>query len=163
MGFFTDNTTKSAAETPPHNPDIIRHTRSGAEQDRYEAHFAPSAERIDQRIDAGVDKLKDAVTTSGSGAEQDRYNLHFSPAEHDTDLFRVQQAAQSIKNRVQTGAATSMHGLGYDGQQRAEVLAGGGGGAEQDRLGEHFGLTKEGVESVADRVKDGARNVLPRQ
>lgn len=131
MGFFSSSTEKDSAATHPINPDVTRQYGSGAEQDRYGSHFGGSAERIEQGLNKGMDKLKQAAMTKGEGAEQDRYNSHFSPAAHDTDLFRVQQAVQSIKNQAQTGAATSTHGLGYDGQQRAKILAGGGVGAEQ--------------------------------
>lgn len=119
-------------ERYPTNPDITTQRGSGAEQDRYGSHFAPGAERIKQGIDQGIDKVKQAAQYKGEGAEQDRYNAHFSPAEHDTDLFRVQQAVQAIKNQAhQPGLATSTYGLGYDGQRRAKLIAGGGVGAEQ--------------------------------
>jgi hypothetical protein len=33
----------------------------------------------------------------------------------------------------------------------------------QDRLGEHFALTRDAVANAAQRVKDGAKDVLPRR
>lgn len=80
-----------------------------------------------------MDKVKQAAQYRGEGAEQDRYNAHFSPAAHGTDAHRVQQYAESLIKKAQGSAATSSSfGLGYDGQQRAKLLAGGNGsGAEQ--------------------------------
>ena len=80
-----------------------------------------------------MDKVKQAAQYRGEGAEQDRYNAHFSPAAHGTDAYKVQQYAESLIKKAQGSATTSSSfGLGYDGQQRAKLLAGGNGsGAEQ--------------------------------
>jgi hypothetical protein len=80
-----------------------------------------------------MDKVKEAARYQGQGAEQDRYNSHFSPAAHSLDAQKVQKYAQSLVNKAKGSAATSSSfGLGYDGQQRAKLLAGGNGsGAEQ--------------------------------
>jgi hypothetical protein len=126
-----------------------------------------------------MDKVKEAAMTRGTGAEQDRYNAHFSPAAHGTDAHRVQQYAENLINKARGSAVTSSSfGLGYDGQQRAKMLAGGNGsGAEQvrrifysffltsltlmqDNFGGHFGLDRSTVENAAKRVQNGARNVL---
>jgi hypothetical protein len=133
MGFFSSSTEKSAAAQYPVNPDITRQSGSGAEQDRYGSHFGASTARIEQGINKGVDKLKEAAMAKGEGAEQDRYNAHFSPAAHSIDAQKVQQAAKSIMEKAKGNAKTSSSfGLGYDGQRRAKLLAGGNGsGAEQ--------------------------------
>ena len=83
-----------------------------------------------------MDKLKEAAQYKGEGAEQDRYNSHFSPVAHGTDAHRVQQAAKNLMDKARGHAVTSSSfGLGYDGQQRAKLLAGGNGsGAEQVRV-----------------------------
>ncbi|KAH3915050.1 hypothetical protein HBI56_016170 [Parastagonospora nodorum] len=162
MGLFSSSTEKSTAAQYPVNPDITRQYGSGAEQDRYGSHFGASTERIQHGIEKGVDKVKQAAQYRGEGAEQDRYNAHFSPAAHGTDAHRVQQYAESLINKAKGSAATSgSFGLGYDGQQRAKLLAGGNGsGAEQDQFAGHFGLNRGTVENAAQRVQNGARNVL---
>lgn len=133
MGLFSSSTEKSAAAQYPVNPDITRQHGSGAEQDAYGSHFGGSSAKIEHGINQGIDKLKEAAQYQGQGAEQDRYNAHFSPAAHGTDAHRVQQAAESLLNKAKGSAPTSSSfGLGYDGQQRAKLLAGGNGsGAEQ--------------------------------
>lgn len=121
-------------ERYPNNPDITKQHGSGAEQDRYGQHFAQSTDKINEGINRGVDKVKglakDAAQYKGDGAEQDRYSTHFSPALHSLDVQKVKAAAASIAAR---GNKASYHGLGYDGQQRAKLLAGSGTGAEQVR------------------------------
>jgi hypothetical protein len=133
MGLFSSSTEKSTAAQYPVNPDITRQSGSGAEQDRYGSHFGASTERIQHGIEKGVDKVKEAAQYRGTGAEQDRYNAHFSPAAHGTDAHRVQQYAENLINKAKGSASTSgSFGLGYDGQRRAKLLAGGNGsGAEQ--------------------------------
>jgi hypothetical protein len=97
----------------------------GAEQDRYNEHLSVG--------DRGYEKMRgaahDALHYQGNGAEQDRYNAHFSPALHSLDAKKALQAAGSVAAKGEKNA--SYHGLGYDGQQRAKMMAGGGMGAEQ--------------------------------
>ncbi|KAH7089969.1 hypothetical protein FB567DRAFT_590759 [Paraphoma chrysanthemicola] len=161
MGLFSSSTEKSTAAQYPVNPDITRQYGSGAEQDRYGSHFGASTAKIEQGINKGIDKVKEAAQYKGDGAEQDRYNSHFSPAAHDTDAYRLQQAVESLKKKASGQAKTSSSfGLGYDGRRRAELLAGGNGsGAEQDNLGGHFALHRGTVESAAQKVQDGAKRV----
>lgn len=130
MGLFTSSTEKSAAAQNPTNPDVTSQYGSGAEQDRYGAHFRVPSDAIDK----GVDRLKEAASYKGDGAEQDRYNAHFSPALHSLDAQKVPAAAASFATK---GNEADTHGLGYDGQQRAKMLAGSGTGAEQVRLYGH--------------------------
>ncbi|KAF1844854.1 uncharacterized protein K460DRAFT_394650 [Cucurbitaria berberidis CBS 394.84] len=186
MGLFSSSTEKSTLARNPVNPDITTQSGSGAEQDRYGAHFSVPKDALSKGVDKlrdaaltkgegaeqdrynehlgvgnrGYDKLKDAAKYRGDGAEQDRYNTHFSPALHSLDAQKVKHAAQSI---VTKGNAASYHGLGYDGQQRAKLLAGSGTGAEQDRYGSRFGLSQDTVASAAQKVKDGAKDVLERR
>ncbi|KAH8716918.1 hypothetical protein GQ44DRAFT_624618 [Phaeosphaeriaceae sp. PMI808] len=168
MGLFSNSTEKSAMAQNPVNPDITKQYGSGAEQDRYGSHFSTSTSDIGQSINQGVDKVKEAALTKGEGAEQDKYQTHFSPAAHGTDAHSVQQATQSLIDKASGSAKTSSSfGLGFDGQQRAGLLAGGNGsGAEQfltclqDQYGGHFGLDRESVEGAAKRVQDGAHNIL---
>jgi hypothetical protein len=107
---------------------------SGAEQDRYSEHLSIG--------DRGYNKLKgaakDAANYKGDGAEQDRYYSHFSPMLHNLDAQIVKRAAAGIAAKGETQA--SYHGLGYDGQQRAKMMAGSGVGAEQVRLNHKFHL-----------------------
>lgn len=153
MGLFSSSTEKSVTERLPNNPDITKQYGSGAEQDRYGQHFAQSTEKINEGINKGVDKVrgyaqdakgyakdaaqdakgyaKDAAKYKGNGAEQDRYSSHFSPSLHSLDAKLVSKAAASYAAKGPTYA--SYHGLGYDGQQRAKLLAGSGTGAEQVR------------------------------
>jgi hypothetical protein len=97
----------------------------GAEQDRYSEHLSVG--------DRGYNKMKgaahDALHYQGNGAEQDRYGAHFSPALHSVDAVKALKAAGSVAANGEKNA--SYYGLGYDGQQRAKMLAGGGMGAEQ--------------------------------
>lgn len=132
MGLFTSSTEKSALSSNPVNPDITKQYGSGAEQDRYGSHFTVPSETIDK----GVNKLKEAASYKGDGAEQDRYNAHFSPALHSLDAQKVPAAAASIAAK---GNDADTHGLGYDGQQRAKLLAGSGTGAEQVRCVARWG------------------------
>jgi len=186
MGWFS-STEKSAAATHPVNLDVTKEYGSAAEQDRYGDHFASSTDAIRRGIDKGVNKIQKAANASGSGAEQDRYsehlsigdrgrnalkaaaqykgdgaeqdryNAHFSPALHSLDAFKAVKAAGSVAANGEKNA--SWYGLGYDGQQRAKLMAGSGMGAEQDRLGQHFSLTKDAVANAAQRVQDGAQRV----
>lgn len=132
MGLFSSSTEKSVLERYPQNPDITSQRGSGAEQDRYGQHFAQSTDKINEGINKGVDKIKSAASQAahyqGDGAEQDRYNTHFSPALHSLDAQTVKKAVASIAAK---GPKGSYYGLGYDGQQRAKLLAGSGTGAEQ--------------------------------
>ncbi|KAH7348167.1 hypothetical protein BKA66DRAFT_447368 [Pyrenochaeta sp. MPI-SDFR-AT-0127] len=186
MGLFSSSTEKSTLARNPVNPDITSQSGSGAEQDRYGSHFSVPTDALNKGVDKlreaalakgegaeqdrynahlgvgskGYDKLKEAARAKGDGAEQDRYNAHFSPALHSLDAQRVKEAAQSI---VTKGNAASSHGLGYDGQQRAKLLAGSGTGAEQDRYGAHFSLDKDTLASAAQRVQDGAKDVLSKK
>jgi hypothetical protein len=93
MGLFSSSTEKSTAAQYPVNPDITRQSGSGAEQDRYGAHFGASADYVADKVKGAA---KDALHYQGQGAEQDRYNSHFSPAAHSIDAQRVQQAAKSL-------------------------------------------------------------------
>lgn len=111
--------------------------------------------------DAAKGYAKDASHYQAPGAEQDRYNAHFSPALHSLDARLVGRAAASYA--AKGPAQASWHGLGYDGQQRAKLLAGSGEGAEQDRLAQHFALNKDAVVAAAQRLKDGAKDVLERR
>ncbi|KAF2826490.1 hypothetical protein CC86DRAFT_293341 [Ophiobolus disseminans] len=165
MGLFSSSTEKSTLAQYPVNPDITRQSGSGAEQDRYGSHFGASTAKIEQGINKGIDYVKEAAQYKGEGAEQDRYNARFSPAAHGTDAHRVQQAAESLLNKAKGSAkTTSSFGLGYDGQQRAKLLAGGNGsGAEQDQYGGHFALDRDSVQNAAKRVQDGARHALDRK
>jgi hypothetical protein len=140
MGLFSSSTEKSTPAQYPVNPDITRQSGSGAEQDRYGSHFGASTERIERGINKGVDKLKEAAMYQGQGAEQDRYNAHFSPAAHSIDAQKVEKAAKSLMEKAKGNAkSSSSFGLGYDGQQRAKLLAGGNGsGAEQVRQCQHI-------------------------
>jgi hypothetical protein len=133
MGLFSSSTEKSAMSQYPNNPDITRQSGSGAEQDRYGSHFGASTEKIEQGINYGVDKIKEAAKTKGSGAEQDRYQSHFSPVAHSIDARKVQEVAKGMMNKAKGATeTTSTWGLGYDGQQRVKMLTGGhGSGAEQ--------------------------------
>jgi hypothetical protein len=133
MGLFSSSTEKSTMAQYPNNPDITRQHGSGAEQDRYGSHFGASTAKIEQGINKGMDKLKDAAKTKGEGAEQDRYNAHFSPAAHSIDARKAHEAARSMMEKAKGNAKTSSSfGLGHDGQARAKLLAGGNGsGAEQ--------------------------------
>jgi|TARA_R110002003_G_scaffold141_32_gene13139 hypothetical protein len=135
MGLFSSSTEKSTAAQYPVNPDVTRQYGSGAEQDRFGGHFGASTEKIEQGINKGIDKVKQAAQYKGDGAEQDRYNSHFSPVAHGTDAHRVQQAVESLRKKASGQAkSSSSFGLGYDGRRRAELLAGGNGsGAEQVR------------------------------
>ncbi|RYO31448.1 hypothetical protein AA0113_g10758 [Alternaria arborescens] len=190
MGWFSSDE-KSAAATHPVNLDVTTKHGSAAEQDRYGQHFGASTDAIRRGVDKGLDKLqraalakgegaeqdrysehlsigdrgynamKDAAKYKGDGAEQDRYNAHFSPALHSIDAAKAVQAAGSVAANGEKNA--KYFGLGYDGQQRAKLLAGGGMGAEQDRLGSHFHLTRDAVADAAQRLKDGAKDVLPRR
>jgi hypothetical protein len=158
MGWFSSSE-KSAAATHPVNLDVTKEYGSAAEQDRYGQHFSASTDAIRRGIDKGVDKLQSAAMTSGSGAEQDRYtehlsigdrgyqalkdaakykgegaeqdryNAHFNPALHSIDSRKAVQAAGSVAANGEKNAR--WFGLGYDGQQRAKLLAGSGMGAEQ--------------------------------
>ncbi|KAF2855215.1 hypothetical protein T440DRAFT_464506 [Plenodomus tracheiphilus IPT5] len=172
MGLFSSSTEKSVLERYPNNPDITKQSGSGAEQDRYGQHFAQSTDKINEGINKGVDKVKgyaqdakgyakDAAQYKGDGAEQDRYNAHFSPSLHSLDAKLVGKAAASYAAKGPSQA--SYHGLGYDGQQRAKLLAGSGAGAEQDRLAQHFALNRDAVVAAAQRLKDGAKDVLERR
>ncbi|EUC38464.1 hypothetical protein COCVIDRAFT_85435 [Bipolaris victoriae FI3] len=188
MGWFSSDE-KSVLATHPVNPDVTTKSGSGAEQDRYAQHF--SSDAIKRGVDRGLDKLQNAANAAGSGAEQDRYashlsigdrgyraikeaakyqgdgaeqdryNAHFSPALHSFDAVKAVQAAGSVVANGEKNA--SWYGLGYDGRQRAKLMAGSGMGAEQERLGSHFGLSKDSVANAAQRVKDGAQDVLSRR
>merc|ERR1712137_46954 len=160
MGWFSSDE-KSAAATHPVNLDVTTKHGSAAEQDRYGQHFGASTDAIRRGVDKGLDKLQQAALAKGDGAEQDRYNAHFSPALHSIDAAKAVQAAGSVAANGEKNA--KYFGLGYDGQQRAKLLAGGGMGAEQDRLGSHFHLTKDAVADAAQRLKDGAKDILPRR
>ncbi|KAF1834598.1 hypothetical protein BDW02DRAFT_568843 [Decorospora gaudefroyi] len=130
---------------------------SGAEQDRYSEHLG-----IDDRgYNAVKGAARDALHYQGEGAEQDRYYSHFSPALHSLDARKAVKAAGSVAANGEKNA--SWFGLGYDGQQRAKMMAGGGTGAEQDRLGQHFALSKDAVANAAKRVQDGAKDALERR
>ena len=188
MGWFSSDE-KSALATHPVNLDVTKDHGSAAEQDRYGSHFASDA--IRRGVDKGLDKLQNAAQAAGSGAEQDRYgqhlsigdrgyraikeaakyqgegaeqdryNMHFSPALHSFDAVKAVQAAGSVAANGEKNA--SYYGLGYDGRQRAKLMAGSGMGAEQDRLGSHFALSKDAVVNAAQRVQDGAKDVLSRR
>ncbi|EOA88426.1 hypothetical protein ACJQWK_02119 [Exserohilum turcicum] len=188
MGWFSSDE-KSAAATHPVNVDVTKQYGSAAEQDRYGQHF--SSDAIRRGVDEGLEKLRNAAMAAGSGAEQDRYashlsigdrgyraimeaakyqgdgaeqdryNAHFSPALHSVDSVKAVQAAGSVVANGEKNA--SWFGLGYDGQQRAKLMAGSGMGAEQDRFGSHFALTKDTVANAAQRVKDGAQDVLSKR
>lgn len=166
MGWFS-STEKSAAATHPVNLDVTKEYGSAAEQDRFGEHFASSTDAIRRGIDKGVNKIQKAANASGSGAEQDRYsehlsigdrgknalkaaaqykgdgaeqdryNNHFSPALHSLDAFKAVKAAGSVAANGEKNA--SWYGLGYDGQQRAKLLAGSGMGAEQVSQNVHCG------------------------
>ncbi|KAH7411581.1 hypothetical protein DE146DRAFT_750754 [Phaeosphaeria sp. MPI-PUGE-AT-0046c] len=164
MGLFSSSTEKSVAGQYPNNPDITRQYGSGAEQDRYGAHFGASTAKIEQGINKGVDKLKEAAMYQGQGAEQDRYNTHFSPAAHGVDRDNVRKAAESLMEKARGNTKYSnSFGLGYDGQRMAGILAAPGSGAEQDNYAGHFGLDRRSVENAAKRVQEGARNVLDKK
>ncbi|KAF1939216.1 hypothetical protein EJ02DRAFT_457168 [Clathrospora elynae] len=186
MGWFSSSTEKSTLATHPVNPDITTQYGSAAEQDRYGDHFGASTDAIKRGVDKGLSKLqqaaamkgegaeqdrynehlsigdrgyqamKDAARYQGDGAEQDRYNAHFSPSIHSLDARKAVQAAASIAAK---GSQASYHGLGYDGQQRAKMMAGSGMGAEQDRLGQHFTLSRDAVANAAKKVQEGAKKV----
>jgi len=101
MGLFSSSTEKSSAAQYPVNPDITRQSGSGAEQDRYGAHFGgPSADYVADKAKGAAQDVKQAANKAlrykGDGAEQDRYNTHFSPAVHSIDAKRVQQYALSL-------------------------------------------------------------------
>jgi hypothetical protein len=158
MGWFSSDE-KSAAATHPVNLDVTKAHGSAAEQDRYGQHFASSTDAIRGAVDKGMNKLqqsaymqgsgaeqdrysehlsigdrgyqalRDAAHYKGEGAEQDRYYAHFSPAAHSIDAKKAVQAATSVAVKGEKDA--KYFGLGYDGQQRAKLLAGSGTGAEQ--------------------------------
>lgn len=163
MGWFSSSTEKDPLARNPVNPDVTTQYGSGAEQDRYGQHFSVPADALNRGVDKikniahtpgsgaeqdryndkfsvgskGYDKLKDAgyaakdaAKYKGDGAEQDRYNTHFSPALHSLDAQKVKEAARNIAVK---GKEAGSYGLGYDGQQRAKLLAGSGTGAEQVR------------------------------
>lgn len=120
----TTNEAKATAPTTNTNPLTSKYG-SGAEQDRYAAHFGIGTE--------GLDRIKQAALTKGTGAEQDRYQAHFG-----LDEDRVKAAAQSLINAKGEGAEQDRHaahfGLGADGWARAKELAKAKGvGAEQVR------------------------------
>lgn len=178
MGWFSSSTEKPVTERFPNNIDVTSQRGSGAEQDRYGQHFSIPSEKVERGIDKvkeaserGYDRLKDAsergyekvqqagknaVNYQGAGAEQDRYAAYFSPYLHNMDARTVKAVAASIA--VQ-GSQASFRGLGYDGQQRAKLMAGSGTGAEQERLGAHFGLTKDAVAAAAQKLKEGAQKL----
>ena len=156
MGWFSSDE-KSTLATHPVNVDVTTKSGSAAEQDRYGQHF--SSDAIRRGVDRGLDKLQNAANAAGSGAEQDRYashlsvgdrihraiqeaaryqgdgaeqdryNAHFSPALHSADSVKALKAAGSVVANGEKNA--SWFGLGYDGQQRAKLMAGSGVGAEQ--------------------------------
>ena len=161
MGWFSSSTEKPVTERFPNNIDVTSQHGSGAEQDRYGQHFSIPSEKVERGIDKvkeagergydkvkdaserGYDKMKDAgergyekvqqagkkaVNYQGAGAEQDSYAAHFSPYLHNMDARTVKAVAASI---AVNGNQASFRGLGYDGQQRATLMAGSGTGAEQ--------------------------------
>ncbi len=204
MGLFSSSTEKSTLAQNPVNPDITSQYGSGAEQDRYGSHFNVPTNALNKGVDKlkqaalakgdgaeqdrhsghfgigdkGYDTLKSAARYKGDGAEQDRYHAHFSPALHSRDAQVVKEAVKSIATN---GNRASYFGLGYDGQQRAKLLAGSGTGSEQvrssheflsetskltsgqDRYGSHFGLTQDTVVSAAKSVQSGAKDMLPKK
>lgn len=180
MGLFSSSTEKSVMARNPVNPDITTQYGSAAEQDRYGSHFQVPKDAIESGIDRlkqaamtkgegaeqdrydahlgigekGFNKLKQAAHYKGEGAEQDRYGAHFGQSFLQRDSLQVMNASVSVA----TGEA-NYHGLGYDGQQRAKMLAGSF-KSEQDTYGQRFGLDKDTIISGAQRVQDGARDVL---
>lgn len=127
MGFFSSSNEKSTAATHPINPDVTGQYGSGAEQDRYGAHFGASTEKLKEAGNRGLDRLRQAALAKGEGAEQDRYASYFSHPEVGVlDTERVKRAVESFLS-----GEKSNHGLGYDGQQRVRLLAAKGTGAEQ--------------------------------
>lgn len=160
MGWFGSSTEKPAIERYPVNIDVTSQRGSGAEQDRYGQHFSQTAEAVERGVNRGIEQVKKAVHAKGEGAEQDRYNAHlsigdegyktlkkaaqyqgdgaeqdryaarFSPYLHNYDAQTVRRVAAAIAAK---GPQAGFSGLGYDGQQRARLLAGSGVGAEQVR------------------------------
>ena len=139
MGWFSSSTEKPVTERFPNNIDVTSQRGSGAEQDRYGQHFSIPSEKVERGIDKakevgerGYEKVqqagKRAVKYQAAGAEQDRYAAHFSPYLHNMDARTVKAVAASIAVK---GDQASFRGLGYDGQQRAKLMAGSGTGAEQ--------------------------------
>jgi len=158
MGWFSSDE-KSSLATHPVNVDVTTKHGSAAEQDRFGEHFGASTDAIRRGVDKGLNKLqqaalakgegaeqdrygdhmsigdrgynamKSAAKYKGDGAEQDRYNAHFSPALHSIDAAKAIQAAGSVAANGEKNA--KYFGLGYDGQQRAKLMAGSGMGAEQ--------------------------------
>lgn len=132
MGWFSSDE-KSAAATHPVNLDVTTKHGSAAEQDRYGQHFGASTDAIRRGVDKGLDKLQQAALAKGEGAEQDRYSEHLSIGDRGynamKDAAKAVQAAGSVAANGEKNA--KYFGLGYDGQQRAKLLAGGGMGAEQ--------------------------------
>ncbi|KAF2280457.1 uncharacterized protein EI97DRAFT_430177 [Westerdykella ornata] len=123
---------------------------SGAEQDRYEAHFGLGSD--------GLEKIKKVATMKGVGAEQDRYRSHFG-----LDEERVRAAARSILMAKGEGGEQdryAMHfGLGADGWARAREMAKAKGeGAEQELYHSHLSLDKT-AEKAAHDIKEGIENV----
>ncbi|KAF2128952.1 hypothetical protein P153DRAFT_357439 [Dothidotthia symphoricarpi CBS 119687] len=158
MGFFSSNE-KSAAATHPVNLDVTSQSGSGAEQDRYGAHFGASTDKLKEVGNKGLDKLKQAALAKGEGAEQDRYASHFShPKVGVLDTQKVTKAVESFLS-----GGKSNHGLGYDGQQRVRLLAAKGTGSEQDRFGAHFGPGRDAVVNAAQSIKQGAKETLERR
>ena len=166
----------------PINPDITTQYGSAAEQDRYGSHFRMPPDAIESGIDRlkqaammkgegaeqdrydahlgigekGFNKLKQAANYKGEGAEQDRYAGHFSQSFLQRDSMQVMNASVSVATK---GDEANYHGLGYDGQQRAKMLAGSF-KSEQDTYGQRFGLDKDTIISGAQKVQDGARDML---
>ena len=185
MGLFSSSTEKSTLAQNPINPDITTQYGSGAEQDRYGSHFKLPPNTIDSGIDRlkaaamtrgegaeqdrydahlgigekGYNKLKQAAHYQGEGAEQDRYGSHFSKSFLQRDAVEVMHASASVAAK---GQHANYHGLGYDGQQRARMLAGSL-KSEQETYESRFSLDRDTVMAGAQKIKDGARDMLEKR
>ncbi|KIW08978.1 uncharacterized protein PV09_00886 [Verruconis gallopava] len=140
-----DNVTENTIPSPSRKLSF----GSGAEQDRYAAHFGLGHD--------GLERIRRAASSKGIGAEQDRYASHFSLEE-----AKIRQAKEAIFNSGASGAEQDRYearfGLGYDGLQRLKALVRSEGvGAEQDRYDGHFGLDESKVEKALEGLKSSFR------
>ncbi|CAF9922431.1 MAG: hypothetical protein GOMPHAMPRED_002549 [Gomphillus americanus] len=203
MSWFSSKTEKSALASNPVNLDVTKQYGSGAEQDRYGAHFgAESSDKVREAARSGYDQAKDAaqkgynqakvsaergydqakakaekgysqakataeegyerakesidkaLNAKGSGAEQDLYGSHFDY--NSLDLGPVTRATMSIIKKGGDLGSASRHGLGYDGWERAKILAAyKGSGSEQDHYEARFGrIGEEAAQAIKNKVNE---------
>ncbi|KAH7362272.1 hypothetical protein B0T11DRAFT_318016 [Plectosphaerella cucumerina] len=115
-------------------PNVLKAGGSGAEQDRYAAHFSEKLPSVSDKLPSASDIADKLPKTSG--AEQDRYGAHFSgklPSASDiADKLPRTSGAEQDRYEGWFGG----HSLSLEKINRRLPR---GSGAEQDRLGSHFG------------------------